>query len=55
MNARRSRSCSTTSFRMKRKGIDFTDHYIIVNTTTYTSIGWQAYRGDQIHRKNSPT
>ena len=21
----------------------------------YISIGWQAYRGDQIHRKNSPT
>ena len=21
----------------------------------YILIGWQAYRGDQIHRKNSPT
>ena len=21
----------------------------------YISIGWQAYRGDHIHRKNSPT
>ena len=23
--------------------------------TFLTLIGWQAYRGDQIHRKNSPT
>ena len=30
----------------------------IVQRTAYTYhilIGWQAYRGDQIHRKNSPT
>ena len=26
-----------------------------VNCTVSLLIGWQAYRGDQIHRKNSPT
>ena len=25
------------------------------NDNTFLLIGWQAYRGDQIHRKNSPT
>ena len=28
---------------------------IISNEYTKILIGWQAYRGDQIHRKNSPT
>ena len=36
--------------------ISYTIRYIALYSIHYTVlIGWQAYRGDQIHRKNSPT
>ena len=28
---------------------------VLEDIAEYILIGWQAYRGDQIHRKNSPT
>ena len=45
--------------------VDYIFHYmyrmcvkinvLYVQCAVYILIGWQAYRGDQIHRKNSPT
>ena len=32
---------------------EYKDNGVI--TYNFILIGWQAYRGDQIHRKNSPT